>query len=78
MAKCKKCGEEIIWIRTSRGKAMPCNPKRIPFVRDPMGRFMLVTMNGETVRASIDIESDEYGYESHWSTCPAADDFRNK
>lgn len=53
---CKGCGEQIIWIKTLAGKAMPCDPK----VKT------IITSVGQMYR----------GYESHFATCPKADELR--
>ena len=29
MAKCRECGKEIRWIKTTAGKAMPVDPKPV-------------------------------------------------
>lgn len=78
MAKCKACGARIVWINTSAGKMMPCDAKPIPYVEDPAGSLMIVTKDGRVVRAKADAISDEFGYISHFATCPAANDFRRK
>lgn len=38
-AKCKGCQADIVWIKTTNGKNMPCDPKKV----------VIVTENGETV-----------------------------
>lgn len=40
MAKCKSCGAEIIWKKTSRGKAMPCDPERITIITMNSGQVL--------------------------------------
>ena len=80
MSKCKSCGAEIIWIKSARGKMMPCNPQKIRYRNAyPMGNTkLLVTPEGEIVTGTIDPSSDTYGYESHFATCPAASRFRKR
>lgn len=56
VSTCKGCGEEIAWLRTANGKAIPVNPDSID---DPNA-----------------MEFDpKGGHESHFATCPAADEF---
>ena len=61
------------------GKAMPCNAKKIPYKNTfPKGSLNLVTPDGKIAKGELDLESDVYGYESHYATCPAADSFRKR
>ena len=43
MSKCKGCQAEIIWIKTTNGKAMPCNPEKVT----------IITEKGETISGYI-------------------------
>ena len=79
MAKCKACGADIVWIKLKNGKAAPCNAQRIPYkinLRD--GAYRLILPDGRVTRGDLDLESDVYGYESHFATCPAAERFRRR
>ena len=79
MSKCKSCGAEIIWIKTKNGKAMPCNPQKISYRNTwPAGDLTLITPDGKIAKGTLDFDSDSYGYESHFATCPAAGNFRKK
>ena len=79
MAKCKSCGEEIIWIKTKNGKAMPCNPQKIHYKNTfPSGPLTLITPDGRIAKGILDPSSDTYGYESHFATCPASDILRRR
>ena len=31
MAKCKGCGQEIIWIMSPSGKVIPCDPEQVTY-----------------------------------------------
>ena len=73
---CKACGAPIKWIKMASGKAMPVDAKPIPFRSDPKGGLTLVEEDGRVVRGMMDIESDKYGYTSHFATCPMASQFR--
>lgn len=80
MSKCKSCGAEIIWIKTASGKMMPCNPQKIRYRETVLnrGNVTLITPDGKIVTGTITPNSDRYGYESHFATCPAAANFRKR
>ena len=73
MNKCKSCGAEIIWIKMAGGKSMPCNPQKISYRNTfPAGDMTLITPEGKIAKGTMELDSDTYGYESHFATCPAA------
>jgi len=78
MAKCKACGAQIMWIQMASGKMMPVDVQKIPYRTDVPGRgsVTLVTPEGRVVSGNMDLDSDKYGYVSHFSTCPGADEMR--
>lgn len=77
MAKCKSCGAEIVWIKTTAGKNMPCDAKPVPFTYRLGAKDKVVTKNGEVLPADISPdEPEEMGYIPHWATCPRADKHR--
>ena len=87
MPKCKACGAPIIWVKLQSGKSMPCNPKLVYFygMADPLidqkgpGIFKtLITPDGCTCRGFVDYAGPRVGYESHFATCPAANQFRRR
>lgn len=78
MSKCKGCGKEIKWVYVNSGKKMPVNPQKIPYRFDMRGGLTLITEDGRIAKAVLDLDSDKYGYESHFATCPAAEIFRRK
>lgn len=78
MAKCKTCGAKINWLRLKSGKWNPVDPGRVPYKPDEHGNLTLITMDGEVVRGHLDIMSDQYGYTSHFATCPQADAHRRR
>lgn len=79
MAKCKACGADIMWIGTANGKNMPVNAQKIPYKMNwKDGKYTLITPEGKLVKADLDLSSDDFGYESHFATCPAAETFRRK
>ena len=79
MSKCRKCGQEIIWIKTASGKSMPCDPEEVVYWKDSKGKGRVVTPNGEVVACRLDGDPQEatgMGYVSHFATCPNAEEFR--
>jgi hypothetical protein len=59
-SKCRGCGADIIWGKTSTGKPHPFNAR---------GTIVLVAgQNGE-----LQVHS---GYSSHFGTCPKAAEFK--
>ena len=78
MARCKGCNAEIVYVKTTAGKFMPCEiKKRTSDTLKPTQ--ILVSGEGEvfSVRA---LEPDEVieGYEPHWGNCPARKRFSKK
>lgn len=81
MAKCKGCGQEIIWIMSPAGKVIPCDPEPVIYWQKPKAKGKVVTKNGMVI--SCDFEGDMakstgIGYVPHWATCPKAEMFRRK
>jgi len=81
MSKCKSCGADIIWIKLTSGKSMPCDPQKITFremVPGTKGSLTLVCPDGRVVSGDYDPTSEAYGYQSHFATCSAARVFRRR
>lgn len=79
MSYCKKCGAEIVWIKTPAGKHMPCDAGKVYFSEDKNGKELFVTADGKTVRGSRRLylaSGAKIGYIPHWATCPAAEEFK--
>lgn len=59
---CDRCGEQIHFVRTVKGKLMPCDLELV----QGDGRKTLVTHIGQTfVKAGAEI----WGYEPHFGSC---------
>jgi len=81
------CGEEILWVSMSSGAKHPCNPDEIYWDEFEPGQ-KIVMCTDEFIRGTVEyitqrgIDTHAYdgahGYESHFSTCPDADKWRNK
>lgn len=80
MAFCKSCGAEIVWVKTNKGKAMPCDSKKVMAAKDDKGKDLLVTPIGNVVRVNLAATITEnnvvIGYISHFATCPNANEHR--
>ena len=74
MAKCKECGKEIRWIKTTAGKAMPVDPKLVPYWVTAGGTDRIVTTEGKTLSCAWKGDRRDItgmGYVPHWATCAA-------
>ena len=88
--KCEKCGASIRYIRMKRsGRWMPVNSEPVevtPCIGMDKGGHTLVTLDGEAIRARRKKEEDLFydgvdsiaAYESHFATCPHANEFRKR
>lgn len=85
--RCRGCGAEIAFIKTEKGKSMPVDPEAVYFIPD-CGCSVFVMADGSTRRGRVADEEEkategvpggpEIGYRSHFSSCPAADQFHRK
>lgn len=81
MSKCNSCGAPLIWIKTSRGKNMPCNAEPVVYWQKTNAPGRIVTKNGMILSCEFTGELGKatgIGYVSHWATCPDAGRFRKK
>ena len=46
---CKACGRPIVWIRTTKGKSMPCDAEPVAYKEIKGGKEKIVTPNGEVI-----------------------------
>ena len=75
---CRGCGNEIAFIKTTKGKAMPVNPESVKFV-PAGGPNTYVLMDGSVARGrGVEYGDTEtkIGYISHFATCTARDEFK--
>lgn len=81
MSKCRSCGKEIIWIKMTSGKSMPCDSEKISFtLAHPSDKdaLVLVEPSGKITKGHFDPNGEKIGYTSHFATCPNADKHRKK
>jgi len=88
MPKCKTCASPVVWIRTTAGRAMPCDPKRVEAWKPPTPaegitsqaeRVTLITDQGDVLTAFMQGGpgwTSVVGRISHFATCPDADKHR--
>lgn len=79
---CRGCGQKIVWVKTEKGKSMPCDPQLVPFWERP-GAKGKVLLQGSGRVISCDFEGERtaltgFGYVSHFSTCTQARKFKRK
>jgi hypothetical protein len=83
--KCRGCGAEVIWIRTTANRRkMPVDAEPVWIL--PEGRDSFVTKAGSIIfgRKIGDAWDDDQdanviqAYESHFATCPVGGQFRNR
>lgn len=80
MAKCRSCGAEILWIKTSAGKQMPCNPLGARYLAQPGAPGKIITAYGEVLSCVFVGDGEPLtgiGYVPHWSACKSANQHRN-
>lgn len=68
----KKCGAEIIFIRTIGGNLLPCDPKQVCYWKGMLNKSRVVTPSGEVIACELDGIPSEVagiGYIPHFSRC---------
>ena len=78
MAKCKKCGANIIWLKTPKGKWMCADEGLKPYKETKAGKDLVVTDRGEMIRCDLEFDGPPTGMARtpHWATCPDAASFK--
>lgn len=78
MSTCRSCGQKIKWVTLTSGKHHPCDPDLVHPEDCEIGN-KLVTEAGEViVIKETNYAEDGWGYVSHFSTCPFAEQHRRK
>ena len=60
---------------------MPCDPEKIhykPYQGEGVPKMILIKPDGSMTMGTPDAASELYGYQSHFATCPAADEHRKR
>jgi len=71
---CRECHAPIVFVRTAKGKKMPCDSKRVDYVPDVEGSHQVLTYGGVLVSCFTipePFEGSEKGFIPHFWTCPA-------
>ena len=63
MANCRKCGKEIRFIKTLRGRWMPIDPNP---TEEQQRKKTSITIEGGNIIEAV----------PHWATCTAPEEFR--
>ena len=67
--RCRECGNDIRFIRTTAGRYMPVDARVIFFTPDEAGTDRVMTEYGEVKRATISADGELVGYMPHFATC---------
>lgn len=78
ISKCRGCGADLIYIRTPKGRHMPCDPPLVPYWPREGGPGRVVALDGRVVACDLEgpRETARFGRVSHFATCPAAERFK--
>lgn len=68
MARCKSCSAEVVWAKTTAGKATPME-------RADDGTWIIVD---GVVKQATSEDLDKPLYRSHFSSCPQAKQWRQR
>ena len=84
-SRCRGCGAEVIWIRTSMGKKMPVDPEPVWVLPETGGDSYVMPdgslVTGRRIGDAWDDDPDANVVEcyiSHFATCPEGGQFRNR
>lgn len=72
-AYCTKCGEEIVWMKTKKGKAIPLNLGWVRRVSESAGLGLLLYRPSTEEHGVVVVSAGRYdkagGYSCHLATC---------
>ncbi len=71
-AFCRECGKPIIFIRTPKGKLMPCDAQPVPYWRTNESGVLIYQLDGSSIKAMLSGHESActgYGYRPHWASC---------
>ena len=78
MTPCKKCGEDIEFIRLKSGKFHPVNADSLA-MHALVDGVLVITPGGDVMRGNaLTTTARVHGYTSHFATCPFAAAFRRR
>lgn len=73
VTRCKGCGAEIFWARTTAGSHMPVDAQPTPD-----GNVVIFTIQPLTVQMVAVFDDNRPRFTSHFATCPKAGEFRKR
>ena len=70
-AKCKKCGADVVIVKTKKGESIPCDFPPVDIVIDEKGKSVYVTVIGMVHgRRCTNWDYPVQAYVPHGVTCP--------
>ena len=77
---CRGCGAPIVFVRSAKGKYIPCDAQLVRYRANPDGKDMVVVDGEGVVRCDLDFDGYATGMAriSHFATCPQARQFRKR
>ena len=76
MSVCRSCGQQIEWIKTTKGKNMPVDSEYVDYEEADNGTI-LVTDGGNVITVNEHQNMPNVkGRISHFATCPQANEWR--
>ena len=74
---CRYCGDPLIFIKSLRGRMIPCDPELSTHTLAP--GVVIVTPEGQVLRGTRETaETSVQGYTSHFATCAYSEEARKK
>lgn len=70
MAVCKSCGRSLDFVRTARGRMMPCEVGGFMYRPDPDGKVILDDETGRLTRGYPATDGKRAGHMPHFGNCP--------
>jgi hypothetical protein len=73
---CRGCGQNIEWIKTSKGKNMPLDPDSYSWDDLADGDFAINSVGEVKKKTNSYTPPEDTWRISHFSTCPKANEFK--
>ena len=62
---CKKCGQPVVLLKTTKGNTVVCDLPAIKFTHNLKGKNKVISVNGEVLKGTVGPEGEELGYTPH-------------
>ena len=69
---CRDCGQMIIFIKTPKGKNMPCETPGVHYTPHETAKTLIADFDGNLRRGYViddPVDGSLYGYIPHWGNC---------